>query len=84
MIHSNVCFLILLICCWVVTASLMAEKTNVGVAVFVADNTYVCGCGSDVACGGITNGLIDEVHRRHKLHRPHVYYICILYFKIWI
>ena len=39
MIHPNVCFLILLICCWVVTASLMAEKTNVGVAVFVADNT---------------------------------------------
>ena len=27
----------------------MAEKTNVGVAVFVADNTYVCGCGSDGA-----------------------------------
>ena len=49
MIHPNVCFLILLICCWVVTASLMAEKTNVGVAVFVADNTYVCGCGSDGA-----------------------------------
>ena len=47
MIHPNVCFLILLICCWVVTASLMAEKTNVGVAVFVADNTY--GCGSDGA-----------------------------------
>ena len=49
MIHPNVCFLILLICCWVVTPSLMAEKTNVGVAVFVADNTYVCGCGSDGA-----------------------------------
>ena len=49
MIHPNVCFLILLICCWVVTASLMAEKTNVGVAVFVADNTYVCGWGSDGA-----------------------------------
>ena len=47
MIHPNVCFLILSICCWAVTASLMAEKTNVGVAVFVADNTYVCGCGSD-------------------------------------
>ena len=27
----------------------MAEKTNVGVAVFVADSTYVCGCGSDGA-----------------------------------
>ena len=42
-------FFILLICCWVVTASLMAEKTNVGVAVFVAGNTYVCGFGSDGA-----------------------------------
>ena len=41
MIHTNVCFLILLICCWVVAASLMAEKTNVGVAVFVAGNTCV-------------------------------------------
>ena len=49
MIHPNVCFLILLICFWSVTASLMAENTNVGVAVFVADNTYVCGCGSDGA-----------------------------------
>ena len=49
MIHPNVCFLILLICCWVVTASLMAEKTNVGVAVFVAGNTYMCGFGSDAA-----------------------------------
>ena len=27
----------------------MAEKTNVGVAVFVAGNTYVCGFGSDGA-----------------------------------
>ena len=41
MIHPKVCFLIVLICCWVVTASLMAEKTNVGVAIFVADNTCV-------------------------------------------
>ena len=41
MIHPKVCFLILLIFCWVVTASLMAEKTNVGVAIFVADNTCV-------------------------------------------
>ena len=36
MIHRNVCFLILLICCWVVAASLMAEKTNVGVAIVLA------------------------------------------------
>ena len=49
MIHPNVCFLILLICCWVVAASIMAEKTNMGVAVFVASNTYVCGFGSDGA-----------------------------------
>ena len=51
MMHPSVFVfvLILLICCWVVAASLMAEKTNVGVAVFVADNTYVCGCGSDGA-----------------------------------
>ena len=27
----------------------MAEKTNVGVAVFVADITSMCGCGSDGA-----------------------------------
>ena len=45
----NGCFLILLISCCVVAASLMAEKTNVGVAVFVADNAYVCGFGSDGA-----------------------------------
>ena len=39
-------FLILLISRWVVAASLMAENTNVGVAIFVAGNTYVCGFGS--------------------------------------
>ena len=49
MIHPNVCFLTLLICCWVVAASLMAENTNVEVAVFVADNTHVCGFGSNGA-----------------------------------
>ena len=49
MIHPNVCFLILLNSCWVVAASLMAEKTNVGVAVFVAGNTYVYGFGADGA-----------------------------------
>ena len=36
MIHPNV--LILLISCWVVAVSLMAKKTNMGVAVFVSDN----------------------------------------------
>ena len=50
MIHPNVFFLILLICCWVVAESLMAEKTNVGVAVFLqVTHTYVCGFGSDGA-----------------------------------
>ena len=41
MIHANVfvLFLILLIFCCVVAVSLMAEKTNVGLAVCVADNT---------------------------------------------
>ena len=33
--------------CWVVAASLMAEKTNVGMAVFIADITSMCGFGSD-------------------------------------
>ena len=42
-------FLILLISRWVVAASFMAEKPNVGVAIFVADNTYMCGFGSDGA-----------------------------------
>ena len=44
-------FLIVLISCWVVliAASLVAEKSNVGVAVSVAGNTYVCGFGSDGA-----------------------------------
>ena len=42
-------FLFLLLSCWVVIipASLMAEKTNVGVVVFVADNASMCGFGSD-------------------------------------
>ena len=44
MIHPNVFvfnFLILLISGWVVAASLMAENTNVGMAVFIADITCV-------------------------------------------
>ena len=50
MIHSKVfvLFLMLLICFWVVAAALMAEKTNVGMAVFIADITS-CGFGSDGA-----------------------------------
>ena len=36
-------FLILLISRWVVAVSFMAEKLNVGVAIFVADNTSMCG-----------------------------------------
>ena len=51
MIHPNVCFLflILLISGWVVAASLKAEKTNVGIAVVVADIASMCGFGSDGA-----------------------------------
>ena len=41
-------FLFLLISCWLVTASLMAENTNVALAVIVADNASMCGFGSDV------------------------------------
>ena len=42
-------FLILLIFGWVVAASLMAENTNVRMAVFIADITSTCGFGSDEA-----------------------------------
>ena len=52
MIHPNVWvfnFLILVISGWIVAASLMAEKTNVGIAVFIADITSMCGFGSDGA-----------------------------------
>ena len=37
---------------WVVAASLMAEKTNVGMAVFIADTTYMCSFGTDGASYG--------------------------------
>ena len=47
-IHPNGFFLILLISFWVVSASLMAEKTNVRMAVFIADITSMCGFGSDI------------------------------------
>ena len=36
-------YFILLISGWVVAASLMAEKTNVGMAVSIADITSMCG-----------------------------------------
>ena len=53
MLHPNVFvfnFLILLIFGWVVAASLMAENTNdVGMAVFIADITSMCGFGLDGA-----------------------------------
>ena len=52
MIHPNVFvfnFLILLISGWVVAGSLIAEKTNVGMAVFIAHITSMCGFGSDGA-----------------------------------
>ena len=42
-------FFILLISGWVVAASLMAEKTNVGMSVFIADITSMCGFGLDGA-----------------------------------
>ena len=42
-------FLILLISGWVIVASHMAEKTNVGMAVFIAHITSMCGFGSDGA-----------------------------------
>ncbi len=59
MIHPNVFFLILFISCSVVAASLMAEKTNVGVEVLVADNTYMCSFGSDGAAALLSH---------HKVH----------------
>ena len=52
MIHPNVFVfnvLILLISGWVVAASLMAENTNVGMAVFIAHITSMCGFGLDGA-----------------------------------
>ena len=52
MIHHNVfvyCFYFVLISGWVVAASLMAEKTNVGMTVFIADITSMRGCGSYIA-----------------------------------
>ena len=39
-------FLILLISCRAVAASLMAEETNAGVTVCVAEITSMCGLGS--------------------------------------
>ena len=42
-------FLILLISGWVVAASPMAENTNVGMTVFIADITPMCGFESDGA-----------------------------------
>ena len=45
MIYPNIyvfCFINFLLGCKLVAASLMAEKTNVGVAVFVADNASMC------------------------------------------
>ena len=41
--------IILLISRWVVAASFTAKKPNVGVAIFVADITSMCGFGSDGA-----------------------------------
>ena len=51
MIHPNVfcLFLILLISCSDVAASIVAEETNAGVTAFVAEITSVCG----LRCDGI-------------------------------
>ena len=40
--HPNGFFLILLISGWAVAASLVAEETNAGVTVFVAEITSMC------------------------------------------
>ena len=51
MIHPNVLVFnfLILISGWVVAASLMAEKTNIGMAVFIAHITSMCGFGLDGA-----------------------------------
>ena len=49
MIHPNFFLKFVLVSCWVVAASFMAEKTNVGMAVFIADITSMCGFGLDGA-----------------------------------
>ena len=50
MIHPNVVgFFFVFFSGWVVAASLMAEKTNAGMAVCIADITSMCGFGSDGA-----------------------------------
>ena len=52
MIHPNGVFLFfyfIFFSGWVVAASLMAEKTNVGMAVFIAHITSMCDFGLDGA-----------------------------------
>ena len=54
-------FLILLISCWVAAASLMAERTDARMAVFIADITSMCGFGSDGAAASfkfVTNTVL--------------------------
>ena len=48
-------FLFLLVSFWVVAAWLMTEHTNMGVAVFVADNTSMCGIWSDGAAAVLSS-----------------------------
>ena len=48
-IYISQCGFFKLISCSVVAGSLMAEKTNVGMAVLIADITSMCGFGSDGA-----------------------------------
>ena len=52
-------FFILLISGWVVAASLMAEKTNVGMAVFIADITSMCGFRLDGAAALLSLSLLS-------------------------
>ena len=49
LVYPNGFLLIVLISCWFVAASLVAEQTNAGVSVFVADITSMYGFGSDGA-----------------------------------
>ena len=72
MIHPNVFvfnFLILLISGGVVAASLMAENTNVGMVVFIADITSMCGFGSDGAAALLSACSFVRCCSHRALHR---------------
>ena len=48
----------------------MSENTNVGVAVFVAGSTYVCGCGSDGAAALLSACSLVRCCCSHQLGFP--------------